>query len=128
MPPISNSKYPEASAMPEMNTPAPGSPDAAKVAQQNPVMQALQTMSAWVQALEAKKEPGFDAIKSAFMQFVQAVQQSGGQGAGGPPPAPGAGSAAPAPGAPPGPPPGGPGANSTSPMNAAGNPNAKPMI
>jgi hypothetical protein len=129
MPPIGNTKYPNAGDMPEMNTPPPGSPDAGKMgAGANPVIQALQTIQTWIMALEQKQDPTAGPIKQAFMAFVQALQ-SGGGGAGAKPPAPGA----PPAGGPPGQPPvpgGAPGPNAIrpSPMNAAGNPSAKPMI
>jgi len=131
MPPPGNSKYPGASDMPEMNTPPPGSPDAAKMqGASNPLIQAIQTIQQWILVQSGQNAPGMDAIKQAFLAFIQAIQgAAGGGGApgGGQPPQPPGGPAAP-------PPPGGPkavpagGGPGTTAMNAGGSPTARPML
>ena len=125
MPNLSDSKYPSASEIPELNMPGgdASKPNGGGAPPQNPVLANLQGLQNFVLTLEKQGSPQAATIKQAFMALLQAIQQMQGGGGAKPgqPPAPGA-----APGqAPPSTPQAG-GMNKTMPMNA--NATAKPAI
>ncbi len=130
MPSLSDSKYPSASEIPELNIPGgdASKPNGGGAAPQNPVLTNLQGLQNFVLTLEKQGSPQAAAVKQAFMALVQAIQAMGGSGAKpGQPPAPGMPGQQPgAPGQAPGAVPQSGGMNKTMPMNA--NATAKPAI